>query len=100
MAMQNNSKPKPGPAPVLVVKNQQDVGISLFVLMPAILASVLFNGALMAILYFIFQGMATMATAMEAVKDEDGQVHLVAMADHQGTQGTVAAARPLVDVLL
>jgi hypothetical protein len=68
MANENNSKPRP--APVVVVKNQRGVGISLFLLMPAILASVLFNGALMAVLYFIFQGMTTTATAMETVRDE------------------------------
>src|SRR5207302_923667 len=65
MSNQNNSRPA---APVLVVKDQEVVGISLFLLLPAILASVVFNGGLMILLYFIFQGFAGSATAMETVK--------------------------------
>ena len=64
MSIQNNSKP--GPAPVVVVKDQQVVGISMFMVMPAVLASILFNGGLIAVLYFVFQGFTGVATAMEA----------------------------------
>src|SRR5262249_17087597 len=67
MSNQNNSRPTP---PVVVVKDQEVVGISSFLLLPAILASVVFNGGLMILLYFIFQTLAGSATAMEVVKVE------------------------------
>ena len=35
----------------------------------------------------------------DLARNRGGEVHLIAMADHQGTQGTVAAARPLVERL-
>jgi hypothetical protein len=68
MSIQNNNKPR-GPAPVVVVKDQNVAGINLFMLLPAVVASILFNGGLMAVLYFIFQGTTTV-TAMEAIKNE------------------------------
>ena len=66
MSNQNNSRP--APAPVVVVKDQEVVGISLVLLLPAILASIVFNGGLMVLLYFIFQGFASSAAAMETVQ--------------------------------
>ncbi len=65
-----NSKPKAAPAPVVVVKDQRVVGISILALLPAVLASVLFNGGLLAALYFLFQGTAPAATPLETVKEE------------------------------
>jgi hypothetical protein len=53
---------------VVVVKEHEVVGISLVLLLPAILASIVFNGGLMVLLYFIFQGFASSATAMETVQ--------------------------------
>jgi hypothetical protein len=70
MSMQNNSKSMPAPAPVVVLKDQSVVGISLFALMPAVLASILFNGGLLAALYFLFQGTSAPVAAMETVKSE------------------------------
>ena len=70
MSHQNNSKPK-ALAPFLVVKNQTAVGISALVLIPAILASIVFNGGLIAVLYFLFQTLSLNdAAAMETVKEE------------------------------
>src|SRR5438045_1121202 len=70
MSNENNSKPKPVAAPVVVVKDQTVVGISLFTLMPAVLDSILFNGGLLAALYFLFQSTTPAAAAMEPVKEE------------------------------
>jgi hypothetical protein len=70
MSSQQNSKPKT-PAPFLVVKNQTAVGISALVLIPAVVASIVFNGGMIAVLYFLFQNLSLSdASAMEAVKDE------------------------------
>src|SRR4051794_39623598 len=67
MSVQNNSRPA---APVVVVKEQDFGGISLLLLVPAVIASVVFNGGLMVVLYFVFQAMPSYAaTAMESVKD-------------------------------
>lgn len=67
MANQNNSRPA---APVVVVKEQEVVGISPVLLAPAVLASVLLNGGLMLVLYIIFQSLPNFATALESVKEE------------------------------
>ncbi len=59
------------PAPFLVVKDHRVRGISLFMVMPAILASILFNGGMLAGLYFVFQATASAeGSSTELVKEE------------------------------
>jgi hypothetical protein len=52
---------------VVVIKSQNVPGISLLLLWPALVASLVFNGGLMVLLYLLFQGFAPWATATEVV---------------------------------
>ena len=66
----SNSKPRPTPL-VVVVNEQQDVGVSKFVMGAAVLASALFNGGLLAVLFVVFAALPAFSyPALEDAKEE------------------------------
>src|SRR5688572_13014200 len=65
---QANSKPKT--APVIVLKNQDTGSINFLRLLPAVLASILFHGALIGLVLLLVLGMATEGPALEPNKDD------------------------------